>query len=506
MQPTTLLSVKDLSKTFPGVKALSNVDFDVRAGEVHCLIGENGAGKSTLVKILAGVQAPESGYIKVDDVEITFETPLEAQKAGISCIFQELSVVNGLTIAENIVLGDEPSRHGFFDQTRARKLARDILDEIGFPDLLETRLCMDLSSAEKQAVMIAKALRQNSKIIIMDEPTSPLEEAEVRKLFEVIAHLKRANKGIIYVSHKMREIDELGDRVTVFKDGFKVATLDRGKANSKELVRLMVGRDLADMFPKKTPNSGEVALSVSNLSGQKIHDINFDVRRGEILGIAGLVGSGRTELLRSLFGADPVLTGSISLDGTSVPCNSTSASINAGMALVPEERRSQGIIPVLTVSENASIVWDQFPKRRAREITRKEAVNDVIKVLDVRTPSLSQKIQKLSGGNQQKVVLGKWLLADTKVMLLDEPTRGIDVGAKREIYQIISDFAMNGLAVVLVSSELPELLGLADRIMVMNGGTIVGELPGTATEEEVVARSMLHSDQTTPTPINTEMR
>lgn len=495
MQPATLLFVEGLSKTFPGVQALSEVNFSIRAGEVHCLIGENGAGKSTLVKILAGVQAPDHGKITIGNADVAFETPLDAQKAGIACIFQELTVVDGLSIAENIALGDEPSRFGFFDQSRATKLARKLLDEIGFPDLIETRLCKGLSSAEKQAVMIAKALRQNASIIIMDEPTSPLEESEVRRLFDVIALLKKAGKGIVYVSHKMREIDELGDRITVFKDGFLVATLDRGEVDSDELIRLMVGRELADMFPEKSQNSKEVMLKVSNMSGPRVKNINFEVRQGEVLGIAGLVGSGRTELLRSLFGADPVWNGTIVLDGEDVHTNSVMASINAGMALVPEERRSQGIIPILTVSDNTGIVWDQFPRRRSEEVSRYDAISNVLELLSVKTPSLSQKIQKLSGGNQQKVVLSKWLLADTKVMLLDEPTRGIDVGAKREIYQIINNFAKDGLAVVLVSSELPELLGLADRIVVMRAGTIVGELPGTASEEDVIALSMLHSEQ-----------
>ena len=497
-----LLSVSGLSKSFPGVRALHNVDFDLKPGEVHCLIGENGAGKSTLVKIIAGVQAPDDGDMQVNGVTASFSGPLDAQNAGIACIFQELTVVDGLTIAENIALGDEPGSFGIFRQSQARKRAEQLLASIGFTDLPVTRLCGKLSPAEKQAVMIAKALRQNTRIIIMDEPTSPLEDAEVRKLFDVIERLKAAGKGIIYVSHKMREIDLLGDRITVFKDGERVATLNRGEATSEDLVQLMVGRELSNMFPAKSHSPGDIALEVRGLTGPSITDVSFDVRHGEVLGIAGLAGAGRTELLRSIFGADIVHSGTVSVDGRRIGANSVIKAIQAGIGLVPEERRSQGIVPVLTVGDNAGIVWDQFPGQRDGASDRTAAVSEIVDLLKVKTPSLSQRISTLSGGNQQKVVLGKWLLTKTQVMLLDEPTRGIDVGAKREIYQIINDFAEKGLAVVLVSSELPELLGLSDRIIVINGGRIVGELPGDVSEEEVIAVSMLHAERKAGTQSN----
>jgi ABC-type sugar transport system ATPase subunit len=492
MASAPLLDVRNLSKAFPGIQALSSVDFDVYLGEVHCLIGENGAGKSTLVKILAGAQPSDSGTVHLNGESVTFGSPLDAQNAGIACIYQELNVVGGLSIAENIVLGSEPSSMGFFDQSAAQKIARGLLDEIGFPELDETRLCRSLSTAEKQAVMIAKTLRSNAKIIIMDEPTSPLEKTEVRKLFDVIQKLKAAGKGVVYVSHKMHEIDELGDRITVFKDGVKVATLERGAASTKEFVRLMVGRRIEDMFPKRDCVLEDVVLQASNLSGPTIKDISFDVRRGEILGIGGLVGSGRTELLRSLFGAELLTGGTLTINGSQIALNSTRKSIQAGLAFVPEERRTQGIFPMLTVFDNASLVWDEFPDGRASSDPKSKAIANAIERLSVKTPSLAQRIDKLSGGNQQKVVLSKWLLAKTSVMLLDEPTRGVDVGAKREIYQIMSDLAQKGMSIILVSSELPELLGLADRIIVMNSGAIVGELSGDATEEDVVALSMMH--------------
>lgn len=494
MNSIPLLSALGITKSFPGVRALAGVDFTLSAGEVHCLIGENGAGKSTLVKILAGVQGPDEGDIKIDGEHASLSSPLAAQHAGIACIFQELNVVRGLSVAENVVLGSEPRRGGFFDRRTARAEARRLLDDIGFGDLDETLLCGRLSTAHKQAVMVAKALRQNARIIIMDEPTSPLEDAEVKKLFDVIARLKAAGKGIIYVSHKMREIEYLGDRVTVFKDGERVTTVSRGEATTDDLVRSMVGRSIEDMFPTKNHPIGEIALEARNLESASLSDVSLSVRSGEILGVAGLVGAGRTELLRTLFGADPHVSGDVIVGDTPLQRNSTSAAIKAGLALVPEERRTQGIVPVLSVFENAGLVWDEFPSRRASSATKRIAIGDATRKLSVKTPSLSQRIDKLSGGNQQKVVLSKWLLAQTKVMLLDEPTRGIDVGAKREIYRIIGELAEAGMAVVLVSSELPELLGLADRIIVMNGGSIVGELPGDTTEEDIVTLSMMHAE------------
>ena len=491
--PLPLLRVVGLSKSFPGVQALRDIDFDLRPGEVHCLIGENGAGKSTLVKILAGVQAPDAGTVQVAGKQVAFANPLEAQQAGIACIFQELNVVGGLTVAENIMLGAETGRFGLVDRRANEARAAALLASVGFPDLDASRRCAELSPAEKQAVMIAKSLRQNARVIIMDEPSSPLEELEVRRLYEVIARLKAANKGVIYVSHKMREIAELGDRITVFKDGARVATLARGEADAGELVRLMVGRQLNEMFPVKDRAPGATLLEVRNLTGPVVRDVSLQVSAGEILGIAGLVGAGRTELLRTIFGADERLGGTVSLDGRPVRANSVPAAIGAGLALVPEERRTQGIVPVLSVADNASFVWDEYPARRQGTRTRRAAVESIVEALDVRTPSLEQRIGALSGGNQQKVVFGKWLTLETRVVLLDEPTRGIDIGAKREIYRIVDGLARRGLGIVLVSSELPELLGLVDRLVVLSHGRVVGELPGSASEEEVISLSMLHA-------------
>jgi len=490
-----VLQAFGLSKQYPGVRALAGVDFDLVRGEVHCLIGENGAGKSTFVKILAGAIQPDNGEIVVRGARVEMSGPRDAKELGLAFIFQELSVVDGLTVAENIVLGSEPGARGRFDAKSATDTARRILRGIGFdaldPDIRVGRL----STAEKQAVMIAKALCANADVIVMDEPTSPLEEQEVRRLFQVIATLKEQGKAILYVSHKMREIEEIGDRVTVFKDGAKVATLTRAEASPRELIRLMVGRDLGDIFPGKDRQPGAEVLRVRGLSGERIQDVDLIVRAGEIVGVAGLVGAGRTELLRSIFGADEVSAGSVSVDGSPVPANSVRAAIAAGIGLVPEERRGQGIVGVLSVLDNVLLPWQEFPESR-RETGEPETVaRQAVESLNVKTPTLQQRISLLSGGNQQKVVLGKWLTMRTRVLLLDEPTRGIDIGAKREIYRLIHDLATAGLAILLVSSELPEVLGLCDRILVLNNGQVVGELPGDASEAEIIELSMLHGDQ-----------
>ncbi len=490
-----VLQAFGLSKQFPGVRALAGVDFELMRGEVHCLIGENGAGKSTFVKILAGAIQPDSGEILVRGERAELAGPRDAKELGLAFIFQELSVVEGLTVAENIVLGSEPGQRGRFDAKSATDTARRILLGIGFDTLDPATKVGRLSTAEKQAVMIAKALCANADVIVMDEPTSPLEEQEVRRLFQVIATLKAQGRAIIYVSHKMREIEEIGDRVTVFKDGARVATLTRAEATPRELIRLMVGRDLGDIFPDKDRQPGGEVLRVCGLSGARIQDVDLVVRAGEIVGVAGLVGAGRTELLRSIFGADEVSDGAVTVDGKIVPANSVRAAIAAGIGLVPEERRGQGIVGVLSVFDNVLLPWREFPASRREDGEPETVARHAVESMNVKTPTLAQRISLLSGGNQQKVVVGKWLTMKTRVLLLDEPTRGIDIGAKREIYKLIHDLAKAGLAILLVSSELPEVLGLCDRILVLNNGQVVGELPGDASEAEVIELSMLHGDQ-----------
>ena len=489
-----LLSVSQLSKSYPGVRALSGVDFDLRAGEVHCLIGENGAGKSTFVKILAGATRQDSGTIEVKGRTASLGSPRDAKDLGLAFIFQELSVIDGLTVAENIVLGAEPGVFGRFDERTARTEARAVLGGIGFAGIDPDARVGGLSTAEKQAVMIAKALSAKADVIVMDEPTSPLEEQEVRKLFDVIATLRAQGKGIIYVSHKMREIEDIADRVTVFKDGTRVATLGRTEASPRELVRLMVGRDVGDIFPAKDRKPGNVILDVRGLSGAKIKDVTLSVRAGEVVGIAGLVGAGRTELMRSVFGADPAHSGTIVVNGERVSPNAVRSAIRAGIGLIPEERRRQGVVGVLSVFDNLLLAWTEFRMNRRENKAPALVARDAVESLRIKTPSVKQRISLLSGGNQQKVVLGKWLAMQTAVLLLDEPTRGIDIGAKREIYALISELARAGLAILLVSSELPELIGLSDRIVVLRDGRIVGELPGSASEADIIELSMLHDD------------
>ena len=490
--PPVLLKVTGLSKQFPGVRALIDVDFDLRAGEVHCLIGENGAGKSTFVKIIAGAERADHGTIEVRGTPAAIHSPRDAKTLGLAFIFQELSVVDGLTVAENVVLGSEPGTAALFDGRSAALTARRHLVGIGFDTLDPAARVATLSTAEKQAVMIAKALCSNADVIVMDEPTSPLEEQEVRKLFEVIARLKGQGKGIIYVSHKMREIEEIADRVTVFKDGARVATLPRSAVSARDMIKLMVGRDLGDIFPPKTRTPGKVVLAIEGLTGARIRDVNLTVRAGEIVGVAGLVGAGRTELMRSIFGVDPVSHGRVTIDGAPVKANSIRAAIRSGIGLVPEERRAHGIVGVLSVFDNLLLPWNEFPASRRQAAGADAVARQAVDGMRIKTPSLAQRISLLSGGNQQKVVVGKWLTMQTRLLLLDEPTRGVDIGAKREIYGLVDDLAKAGLAILLVSSELPEVIGLSDRIVVLNHGRIVGELPGDATESQVIELSMLH--------------
>lgn len=490
-QKKLLVKLSGINKNFIGVKALQDVDFDLRAGEVHALIGENGAGKSTLVKVMAGVHQPDKGSIEVNGCKVVINNPHAAQELGLTFIFQELSVVNGLSVAENITLGREPSRGQFFDFKSARHDSHEVLSKIGFDYLDPTTMVGMLSVAEKQAVMIARALYLKANIIVMDEPTSPLDKDEVEDLFLLIRTLRDAGKGIIFVSHRMNEIFQIADRVTIFKDGKKVGTHDISEVNELDLVRMMVGRQVNVRFPPKARKPGKVALRVANLENKHIHGVSFELHEGEILAVAGLVGAGRTELLRAIFGVDKLWDGCITCNGENVNITSTKQAINEGIGLVPEDRRSQGIVSRQSVMANLSMIWSQYPRLRWQKEKEETLASRLVDQLSIKTPSLQQLIAYLSGGNQQKAVVGKWLAVKSKILLLDEPTRGIDVGAKIEIYNLINELALKGMAVVLVSSELPEVIGMADRILVMRGGYLVAELNGNATEEEIIAKSML---------------
>lgn len=494
LAPTPLVSLRGISKRFPGVVALDRVNFDVHRGEVHGVIGENGAGKSTFVKILAGAEHPDEGAILLKGQPVEVANPFHAQQLGLSFIFQELNVVDALSVSENISLGQEPHNGPFFDSKSAIIDAERLLEEIGFGDVNPRATVGSLSVAQKQAVMIARALNLEADVIVMDEPTSSLDVDEVRDLFAVMDKLRSEGKGIIFISHKMAEIKAITDRVTVLKDGVHVATCNTADTSSQELVNMMVGRKVNHMFPTKDRPVGDIVLNVENLRNDRLRDVSLQLRQGEILAVSGLIGAGRTELLRALFGADKLVGGTITLNGKRISLRSPRDAILEGICLVPEDRRSEGIVPRQSVESNLLLAWSQFTSARRLNGDAKTTAETLVNSLRIKTPSLEQLIAYLSGGNQQKVVVGKWLAMQTNVLLLDEPTRGIDVGAKVEMYTLIDQLARDGLAIIFVSSELPEVLGLADRILVMREGRIVGELDGHATEEEVMTLSMLSEE------------
>jgi len=487
MENNIVLSFKNITKRFPGVLALNNVSFDLSKGEIHCLVGENGAGKSTLIKILSGAYTSDGGELVVEGKVVTIDSPVAASRLGITVVYQELNAVLQLSVVDNIKLGRENAVWGFIDKKTNCEEILPYLKEINLDIDLNTQLS-NLSVAQRQMVMIAKALSQNAKIIVFDEPTAMLSENEVETLFEIISILKKKGVAIIYISHRLKEIFRIGDRVTVLKDGTHVATINVSDTTEEDLAVKMVGRELTNTFPPKDKKIGDIYFEVKNLSTHILNNINFKLRKGEVLGIAGLVGSGRTEVLRAIFGADHIVNGQIILGGKAIKIYRPADAVKHKIGFVPEDRREQGIIKVLSVKENITIVFSRL--RSILGFINKQKDNEVaqkyIKELDIKTPTMSQTIGNLSGGNQQKVVLSKWLSIDPKVLLLDEPTQGIDVGAKAEIYQIIDSLATQGMGVIIVSSDLIEILNISDTIMVMRDGRIVGKLSGDEMSEENV--------------------
>lgn len=485
-----ILEMVNISKRYPGVQALDSVTLQVRPAEVHALVGENGAGKSTLMKILAGAERMDSGAIYLRGQRLSLTSPSQAIRLGISIIYQEFNLVPHLSVAENIFLGREPrNRLGLIRWREMHREARRILDLLKAP-IDSHAPVYTLSVAQQQMVEIAKAISFQAQIIAMDEPSATLTEHELENLFRLIRSLKEQGVSVIYISHRLEEIFEIADRVTVLRDGVKVHTGPVKDINREELVRLMVGRELRESFPKRSVPIGEVRLKVEGLSRRGVlHDISFEVRAGEILGIAGLVGSGRTELARAIFGADPKDSGRIWVDGQEVHIRRPSDAIAHGIGLVPEDRKLQGLILGMVVRENTTLANLQEVSRlgfihRGQEI---EATRRFVDLLRIRTPSTEQIVRNLSGGTQQKVVLAKWLFTRSKVLIFDEPTRGIDVGAKVEIHELMNDLAARGVAVVMISSELPEILGMSDRILVMHEGRIAGQLSREeATQEKIM--------------------
>ena len=492
------LEFRGIGKSYPGVRALDNVNFKAEGGKVLALMGENGAGKSTLLKILNGDQPATEGEILVDGQVTAFHSPHDAQAAGISVIYQERQLMPSMTVMENLFADSlHTNKFGLVDRNLLYKDALEIINEFGL-NIDPSAIVGHLSIANQQMVEVMKAYRRNSDIIAYDEPTAPLSEKEIDLLFKVIAKQKAAGKAIIYVSHRMSEIFEISDEIVVLKDGKHVGTLTTADTNSAELITMMVGRDIGDTYSslrRNTPQE-EVVLEVKNLCSPKVHDVSFTVHKGEILGLSGLVGAGRTEVARAIFGADPVTGGEIYLNGKKVEFRNPREAIDAGIALCPEDRKEEGLLMYRSISDNISMPVVNSLKKRSKFIDRSksaELAEKAVKDYAIKTPSIFKLVAELSGGNQQKVILGRWTneMMDTKLLILDEPTKGIDVGTKAEIYQKICDLASEGMAVLFISSELTEVINLSDRVVVMRGGSVSGELSRSeATEENVLTLAM----------------
>ena len=488
------LEIRNVSKAFPNVQALTDVSLDIRPGEILAFMGENGAGKSTLLKIINGDYQPDAGTLTLDGQTVAFANPRAAHKAGIRVIYQEPEIIPGVDVAENIWVGELPKRLGFVDRGRLNAEVRRSLAEYGFEGVLPMNLLGDqLSSAQRQVVEIMRALKSGVRVLALDEPTSSLTDDEVERLFTLVRRLRDEGVAIIYVSHRIKEILQLCDRVAILRDGRLIAVKPAAELTDAEIVRLMVGRDLTDVFQRRPAGTDREVLRVEDIRSNWHRGVSFHINAGEVVGFAGLVGAGRTELAKVIFGELPKNSGTIVLDGRDVTIRRPDDAIDKGIGFAPEDRKREGLILIRSVLENASLAILRRLSRFhfVRSGLERSVVTGFVEELRVRTPSIDQEVGKLSGGNQQKVVLARWLAAKPKVLILDEPTRGIDVGAKAEIYRLIDDLANDGLGIMFISSELPELLGLADRIYVMQNGRITGELAGArATEEAVLALAM----------------
>ena len=490
LSPAPLLRLHGITKRFPGVLALDQVGFDVHAGEVHAVCGENGAGKSTLMKVISGQYPADAGSLEYQGKVCQFQSTAEAEAAGIAIIHQELNLVPHLSVAENIYLAREPRKTWLIDKARLRRDSQRCLDRLGV-DISPDRQVRTLSVAQQQMVEIAKALSLSAKVLIMDEPTSSLTDTETRQLFAIIHELRRAGVGIVYISHRLDELAQIVDRVTVLRDGRHVSTDHFSDTSVDKIVAKMVGRSLDDVFPKRTSVPTEdILFSVQGL-GRKaaFHDISFSVRRGEILGFAGLMGAGRTEVARAIFGADPIDAGQIFLGHTPISVQSPMQAVAHGLAYLSEDRKHDGLALKMTVAQNITLANMGAVSNRAGLIQfdqEQAAAQKYIDALGIRTPSSSQIVRLLSGGNQQKLVISKWLFRESQVMFFDEPTRGIDVGAKYAIYQLLDRLAGQGIAVVMISSELPEIMGMTDRVAVFHEGRIAAVLNTRETSQEEV--------------------
>lgn len=493
-----IVEFKNITKYFPGVKALEDICFEVSSGEVLAFIGENGAGKSTLLKILNGDYQPTSGKYLINGKEKHFNQPSEAIEAGISVIYQERQILMDLSVAENIFLGRLPSSFlGYVNMKEANRRTQEIINDFGL-DMKPTDLVKDLSIAYQQMVEIMKAYsRENLKLIAFDEPTASLSDSEIESLFKIIKKLKSEGKMIIYVSHRMKEIQDITDKVAIFKDGKYMGTYGTHDITEDEMIKMMVGRNLGDVYESldRKKEIGEVLLEVKNLKTDFVKDVSFTLRKGEVLGFSGLVGAGRTEAVRGIIGADKLISGEIYLEGNQIKNRSPKEALDNGIVLVPEDRKTQGILSNFGVGDNITIGSIDKNSNKFGFVNKKkekEMIEAGIKDFKIKTPNAEKKIIELSGGNQQKAIVARWMSTNPKVLILDEPTKGIDIGAKSEFYNMICEFAKRGLGVILISSELPEVMGLSDRIIVMKSREIVGEVSrDEASEEKLLSLAMI---------------
>ncbi|RMI13442.1 sugar ABC transporter ATP-binding protein [Cellulomonas triticagri] len=491
-QQPPLLQMRSIVKQFPGARALDGVDLDVVPGEVHCLLGQNGAGKSTLIKVLAGAHQPTEGEVLVDGEVVTIANPVAALRLGVATMYQELDVVAGLTVAENVFLGHELATAGVSRRREARRRTREILARLGHPEISPHHEVGSLPAAAQQIVSMARALSHDARVIVMDEPSAVLDSDEVENLFRVVRELTAAGVAIVYISHRMEEIRAIGDRITVLKDGRTVARdLPVASTPTRELIRLMTGRSVEYAFPEGTdlPADAPVVLDVAGLSLRgAFTDVTFQVRAGEIVGLAGLVGSGRSEILETVYGARRATTGTVEVAGRRLRPGQVQAAVRAGVGLAPEERKAQGLLLDEPVYRNITLsTFGRFAKGgMLDERAERRTAQEQAEALDLRPTGVDRAIRTLSGGNQQKAMLARWLVHGCRVLLLDEPTRGVDVGARAEIYALVRRLADEGAAVVVVSSEIPEVLGLSDRVLVVSDGRVVHQGPATAIDEHAV--------------------
>ena len=486
-----LLEMRSIEKSFVGVKVLHGVDLESRAGEVHAIVGENGAGKSTLMKVLAGAHAPDAGEVLLAGEVVSFRHAREAQERGVSIIYQEFNLLPARTVAQNVFLGREPHRGPLVDRRKMEEDTAALLRTLDAEEQIRPgTLVGDLPVSQQQTVEIAKALSFDARVLVMDEPTAALSAAEADILFGRVRALRERALAVIYISHRLREVFELADRITVLKDGRKVGTVAAGEVGPRELVRMMVGRDLDHYYPPRAEpeDFGAVRLGVRGASVGMLRDIDLEVRSGEVVGLAGLQGSGRTELARAIFGVEPFESGEVEVDGKTVRIRSPREAIRYRIGFVTEDRKAEGIVPVRSVRENGWLGLRGLGGRLRRSLGlgRAGKVEELSRAVELRARSLEQEVRYLSGGNQQKVVLTKWLALEPRVLIFDEPTRGVDVGAKAGIHDLIRRLAREGMAVLMISSELPEVIGMSDRIMVLRNGEVAGELPANSTEADIM--------------------